>query len=58
MNPENGLYNRTRIMIIYMAPNILEDRILSGDFVNEKRFIFHIKFNMSLEDFLYIVTRL
>ena len=45
-------------MIIRMAPNMLEDRILSEDFVGKKRFILRIKFNTSPEDFLYIVTRL
>ncbi len=58
MDPENGLYNGTRIVIIYIMPNVLEGRILSGDFAGEKRFILHIKFNISPEDFLYIVTRL
>ena len=38
--------------------NILEDKILSGDFTNKKRFILRIKFNISLEDFLYIVIHL
>jgi hypothetical protein len=46
------------MVIIRMVSKMLEDRILSGDFVGEKRFIFHIKFNMSLEDFPYIVIRL
>ncbi len=45
-------------MIIRMAPNVLENKILSGDFTNEKRFIFRIKFNTSPEDFLYIIIRL
>ncbi len=45
-------------MIIYMVPNMLKGKILSGDFVNEKRFIFYIKFNIFLKDFLYIVIRL
>ena len=58
MDPENSLCNGTRIMIICMALNMLEGRILSGDFAGEKRFIPRIKFNTSPEDFPYIVTRL
>ena len=42
-------------MIIYIMFNILENRILSEDFIDEKRFIFYIKFNTFLEDFFYIV---
>ncbi len=45
-------------MIIHMMPNMLEGRILSGDFANEKQFIFRIKFNIFLKDFLYIVIHL
>ncbi len=45
-------------MIICMMLNMLEGRILSRDFIGEKRFIFYIKFNMSLENFLYIIIRL
>ena len=41
-----------------MVLNMLESRILSGDFISEKRFIFRIKFNTSSEDFFYIVIRL
>ena len=43
-------------MIIRMTFNILKSRILSEDFINEKRFIFYIKFNMFSKDFSYIVT--
>ncbi len=43
------------MVIICMAFNVLEGRILSGDFADEKRFIFYIKFSMFLEDFFYIV---
>ncbi len=43
------------MVIIYIVSNILESRILSGDFTSEKRFILCIKFSMSSEDFLYIV---
>ena len=45
-------------MIIYITFNVLENRIFSEDFISEKQFIFYIKFNMSSEDFLYIVIRL
>ncbi len=45
-------------MIICIASNVLEGRIFSEDFINEKRFIFYIKFNTSPKDFLYIVIRL
>ena len=58
IDPENSLYNGTCIMIIYIMFNILESKILSEDFTNKKQFIFCIKFNIFLEDFLYIVIRL
>ncbi len=45
-------------MIIHITPNILKNKILSGDFTNKKRFILRIKLNTSPEDFLYIVIRL
>ena len=45
-------------MIIRIVPNVLKNRIFSEDFINEKRFIFYIKFNTFLEDFFYIVIRL
>src|SRR6266566_7956685 len=55
MDPEKGIYNGICIVIIYMTSNILKNKILSGDFVNEKQFILCIKFNISLKDFPYIV---
>ncbi len=45
-------------MIIYIVSNMLENKILSGDFIDEKRVIPRIKFNSSLKDFLYIVIHL
>jgi hypothetical protein len=58
MDPEHGLCNGTRMTIVRIARNVLETRILTGEFAGQKRLIPRIKLNSAQEDFAYIISRI
>jgi len=58
MDPEHGLCNGTRMTIVRIARNVLETKILTGEFAGQKRLIPRIKLNSAQEDFAYIISRI